>query len=105
MSIRAVVKRDPVAQRVDVWLLRSYPPRYARRALVGDQVSAPLAWEPYDEGTAPPVLMSLLPEEASALAEELHDYLPPTEATVRHLEDARAVRDRLLAIVERVVAV
>lgn len=31
------------------------------------------------------------------------EYLPPTSATVEHLKDSNAVRDRLLTIVERIV--
>lgn len=36
-----------------------------------------------------------------AIAREVSGIIPPTEATTEHLKDARAVRDRLLTLVEK----
>jgi hypothetical protein len=47
----------------------------------------------------------VLPEQAlEALVKEAMNILPPSEVTVDAMKDARATRDRLLAIVERTVS-
>lgn len=100
--MRAVVRAEPWVDRVLVYLLRNQHAAFVN-ALIGDQITGSIGWREYHEAGTPVPLLSLRPEEARALAEALHDYLPPTEATVAHLADARVVRDRLLALVEHTI--
>lgn len=63
--------------------------------------SGRVEWVPYPEGDEPPVTLRLPPNVLAAIVAEAAELRPPTQATVEHLNDARAVRDRLLALVER----
>lgn len=61
-----------------------------------------LVWNKYREGSPLPDPTMVIPEDIyRALIEAGTDYLPPSAATDRHLEDSVKVRDRLLTLVEK----
>lgn len=86
------------ARAVDIWIVEELPG--ARRLLIPDGATASYVnLDP--EGPAPPPSLRLPTEALEALLAEAAELTPPTPATVEHLADARATRDRLLSLVER----
>lgn len=59
-----------------------------------------IVWEQTDDGAAVPAFLHLREDVIEALAKELGVHVPSADATVVHLKDALAVRDRLLTLVE-----
>jgi hypothetical protein len=60
-----------------------------------------IRWETQDWDKEVPVFLSLEPTVLEALARAIGDVTQTSDATRDHLSDARATRDRLLALVEK----
>lgn len=81
-----------------IWVWEREPLRVLR-----PNGSGGFRWEPFDDrtpGLVAPVTLELPVEVLQALLQEAGKVLPATHATERHLLDAIAIRDRLLALVE-----
>jgi hypothetical protein len=78
-----------------VWIYERSPTRVMQRAAGGGW-----RFDPFDESELPPPTLELPEDALRALLEEAGKVLPATHATERHLQDAIAVRDRLLNLVE-----
>jgi hypothetical protein len=78
-------------------------PPYSAYYTVGDEGRLERhEWAPEGPDTAEPALV--LPREAlEAIVAAASEKLPPQDATVDALKDARSTRDRLLALVEHTV--
>lgn len=61
-------------------------------------------WEHVPFGAEPEPSLVLPSEALEALVAAGADHLPPSSAQAEHLADTRAVRDRLLTLVERQVS-
>jgi hypothetical protein len=70
------------------------------RHVSGDQWQTEILAE---GAVSPEPSLVLGPGMAEALADALHDALPPSGQMAEHLQDTREVRDRLLSLVEHVV--
>lgn len=101
-GLRVHVERRPMTDELDVYVFE--PGENAARRL----------WRYYDDGAwrVDEVPAEAMPGEpslripvaiAEVLAPELLEIARPSTAQGRHLDDAIAVRDRLLALVEKVV--
>lgn len=94
--MNAHVEQDIITNRVKLWLWAEDPLAGKVHALGPDldtftTHAAGETWEP----------ISLSREIAEAVGSALAKMGRPEEATQRHLSDAIAVRDRLLALVEK----
>lgn len=100
--VKAIVERDFLTMRVNVWFYR----RVGHHAVsVAQRGEAPSAWEwsePFEASMARPDTPSLTLDEEmmTALIEAGSATMPPDRAQGRHLDDTIATRDRLLALVE-----
>jgi hypothetical protein len=95
--VNVYLEKNPIRDAVDIWLFERIDSGARILRLAG-----PDTWQ-FEEVPGPergePTL-TLRTDWAEALSGALGDVLPPSAAVAAHLLDARAVRDRLLAIVE-----
>jgi hypothetical protein len=100
--VKARIERDWARPAVKVWL---YEERERGPVMVGFDEHGHATFQILEEGAEMPGPSMVLPEQAlEALVKEAMNILPPSEVTVDAMKDARATRDRLLAIVERTVS-
>lgn len=84
-----------------VWLYRPAGPNLTAQ-VIGVGEDGHLLMRNIEDGAALPAPSFILPGQAlEALVREATKVLPPSDATVDALKDAREMRDRLLAMVER----
>jgi hypothetical protein len=90
------IERDWLNDGYSISFFERHPTRVMRRSEQGI-----ITWESVDDGADPVEPTFRLPADAlEALLAEAEKVIPASHATERHLTDAVAVRDRLLALVE-----
>lgn len=89
----------PGTTLIDIWITQDRPDgRYQHIVVGGDRWE----WRKLEEAQiTPSPTLTLEGNTFRALIANGSDILPPSAATERHLQDATAVRDRLLALVEK----
>ena len=91
------VEWEPMTDRRRIWI-------YAPRLEGGMRYLAPdlRTWQDVEQnGPAPKPTLLLDRQVFDSLAHGLANHGQPSDAQAIHLADARAIRDRLLALVER----
>lgn len=96
--MRCRIEREPLTNFVNVWLYTEGE----TGAYVWRPSAGPLALEKVEPGvaTVEPSLR-LSDEVLEALVREAQGFVSASDATTRHLDDAVAVRDRLMVLIER----
>jgi hypothetical protein len=94
--VRVYIQTQLARMGVDIFAFEDVPPRIYRWGMSGWQV------EEYDErsrGLEP--TLSMPREMLEEIVRAAEGHVHAQDATVRHLDDAIAVRDRLLTLVEQ----
>lgn len=100
--MKARIEREWTRDAVKVWLYQPGPNMTAQ--VVAIQPDGELLLHNVEGGGVLPAPSFVLPTAAlEALVREASGVLPPSETTVDAMRDARATRDRLLALVEATV--
>lgn len=101
--MRAFVKKDVIGDLIQIWLVEERIHNKERVTVEGVQNGElTLHCSPWPEGGSVQPSLVMGREMFEAILRAGSDIMPPDAGTERHLKDAIAVRDRLLAIVEKV---
>jgi hypothetical protein len=102
--MRAFVEYDPPSDGHRIWIVSDELPRRVMRFEERGDDSAPwVVWNDHADNTQAPPTLHLPAGALHALMLSAGDILPPSAALDVALTDAKAVRDRLLVLVERFV--
>lgn len=99
--MRCHIERDWSRDAVKVWLYQ--PGRDMNAQVIGIADDGYLTMQNFEPGQDAPPSFILPTEALEALVKAGSDVLPPSDATVDALQDARAVRDQALGMVERII--
>lgn len=95
--MKARIEEDVFTDRLKVWLyLDGAPVQLLRLAADG-----PPTYVAVLDGETPRPTLTIPRRALEALLREAQGFVPASDATTAHLNDAMSVRDRLLALVER----
>lgn len=97
--MKAHIEQDWMRRGFKVWLYEPLGQGRTVRVVGFDERGEVLLQNFEDTADIPPSFV-LREDMLKALLDEAAGVLPPSEATSEHLADARAIRDRLLALVE-----
>jgi hypothetical protein len=96
--VRAFLTREPWSDTFELRL--GYTAGKYGFYASGVDIDGQIIWAQRDESAQIPAFLKLRADVIEALAKELGMHVPAAEATVVHLKDALAIRDRLLTLVE-----
>lgn len=99
--MEAHVEKDILTRHVKVWIWQPRG-RHSFDQIVAAEPGGEVILQTFEDMSVQPPPSFILPEDAlKALVAAASDVLPPSDATVDALKDARVVRDRLLTLVEQ----
>ncbi len=81
---------------VDIFIVSDGPDRH----VMSFKEDGKTEWVPYEEFAEPPPTMTLRYDVWDAFQKAVGQHTQASDATVEALRDTRAVRDRLLALIE-----
>jgi hypothetical protein len=95
--VRVHLESDFVRKRIDIWVFD-----HGDRLLRPANRAREEVWEEIEPNTGPKPAPSLSIREdvLEGIVAAASDHFPPSAATDRHLNDAIAIRDRLLILLE-----